>query len=96
MIFATKTRHMMTIIQEVEIMWNMLWTMVNWSWKVLGLAGAWMLFKYIVRDGKDTIADILETLSMGLQAICLKAKRKLWEVIKKESKGPVTTEGSVK
>lgn len=86
----------MTIIQEVEIMWNMLWTMVNWSWKVLGLAGAWMLFKYIIRDGKDTIADILETLSMGLQAICLKAKRKLWEVIKKESKGPVTTEGSVK
>lgn len=76
-------------------MWNMLWTMVNWAWKVLGLAGAWMLFKYIVRDGKDTLEDLFETMTMGLRALCLKVKRKLWEVIKKESKGPVATEGSV-
>lgn len=71
------------------------------SIKVLGIVGAWMLFKAIVSGGSQTIRDLIETVDMGVQAGCYHLKRLFWEKIKRERKGPATeepvvdTEGSV-
>ena len=70
------------------------------SIKVLGVVGAWMLFKAIVRNGSGTINDILETVEMGLQAGGLLLKRKFFEIIRKEKRKPdleepAKAEGSV-
>ena len=62
--------------------------------KVLGIVGCWMLFKWMVSTGSETMRDILEAISMALQAGCLKIKRIAWNHIRKE-KEPVTTEGTV-
>ena len=84
-------------------MMQMIWSAINMAWKVLGLVGAWMLFKYLLRDGKDTLRDLFETGSMALQAGLMTIKRKLWNRIKKEARGteeednekPMAAEGTV-
>lgn len=76
-------------------MWEAIMFAINIAWKLLAVAAAWMVFKYIMRDGKDTVADLLETIGMAIHAGSLTLKRKLWAKIKKENKGPVNTEGSV-
>lgn len=85
-------------------MMQMIWSAINMAWKVLGLVGAWMLFKYLLRDGKETIQDLFETASMALQAGLMTIKRKLWNRIKKEARGteedkddkqPMAAEGTV-
>ena len=70
------------------------------SIKVLGIVGAWYLFKAIVSGGSETIRDLIETAGMGIQAGCYHLKRLFWERIKKERKEPVVeeaveTDGSV-
>lgn len=84
-------------------MMQMIWSAINMAWKVLGLVGAWMLFKYLLRDGKDTLRDLFETGSMALQALMVTIKRKLWNRIKKEAREteeednekPMAAEGTV-
>lgn len=78
-------------------MWNAVIWALSQSVKVLGIIGAWYLFKAIVSGGSETIKDILETASMGIQAGCYHLKRLLWEKIKKErNPDPIRTEeGSV-
>ena len=78
-----------------------IWALAQ-SVKVLGLVGAWYLFKYIVSNGSETIRDILETTGMGIQAGCYHLKKLFWEKIKKERNPEsgqtesVEAEGSVK
>lgn len=83
-------------------MMQLMWGAINMAWKVLGLAGACMLFKYLLRDGKDTLRDLFETGSMALQALMVTIKRWLWTKIKKgaretaeEDGQPVKAEGTV-
>lgn len=80
-------------------MMDAIWWALSQSIKVLGIVGAWLLFKTIVTSGKGTIADLLETISMGIEAGCLKLKRKFFDMIKREKVGPekpTEAEGTVK
>ena len=65
-------------------MLNSLWTAMNWAWKILGLAGGWMLFWYIIRHGKDTFRELFETISMWIEALCYKLKRGAYQKMAKE------------
>lgn len=65
--------------------------------KVLGVIGAWYLFKAIVTGGSGTIKDLIDTAELGIQAGCYHLKRMFITKIKKErNPEPIRTEeGSV-
>lgn len=65
------------------------------SIKVIGIIGAWYLFKAIVSNGSDTVKDLIDTMAMGIQAGCYHLKRVFWEKIKKE-RAPVTEQETAK
>ena len=80
-------------------MMDAIWWALSQSIKVLGIVGAWLLFKTIVTSGKGTISDVLETATMGVEALSLKLKRKFFETIKREKvvgEQPTEAEGTVK
>ena len=54
------------------------------AWKILGLVLGWMVLKFILKNGKDTIRDILETLHLGMQALSIKARMLLRDYLKKK------------
>lgn len=62
----------------------LMWTL-SVAWKVLTFVCGWMLIKYIVRHGKGTFRDILDTVHMGIQALCAFGRRKLLEKLRKEA-----------
>ena len=43
--------------------------MLSLAWKAVCIAGGFMLFKYIVRNGKGTINDVLDTVTVFLKTI---------------------------
>ena len=74
-----------------------LWALSQ-SVKVLGIVGAWYLFKAIVGGGSETIRDLIDTAGIGIQAGCFHLKRCLLAKIRKEkevTEETVKTEGSV-
>lgn len=78
-------------------MLDAIWWAICQSWKVLGLVGAWLLFRYIVTNGSATMSNLFETIDMGIQAACFGLKQCFWEIIKKgkRKEKPVKTDGSV-
>lgn len=54
------------------------------AWKILGLILGWMILKFILTNGKETIKDILETLHLGMQALSIKARMLLREYLKRK------------
>ena len=72
-------------------MWNAVVWALSQAIKVVGIVGAWMLFKTLISHGSDTVGNLIETLEMGLEAGCYALKRKFFEMIKKE-KAPITAE----
>lgn len=80
-------------------MWNAVIWALSQSIKVLGIVGAWMLFKAIVSGGSETIREVLDTLGYGLQAGCYHLKKLFIAKIRKEREpeqtDSVKAEGSV-
>ena len=73
---------------------------LNLAWKVLALAFGWMLFKYVIRNGKGAFHDLLTTIELSVQAGCALLRRKLVQKIEKEvteedPDGPEKAEGTV-
>lgn len=58
------------------------------AWKILGLVIGWMLLKFVLTNGKETIRDLMETIHLGLQALGIKARLLLRQYLQKEKKEP--------
>lgn len=65
-------------------MFEFLGFMLSIAWKILAVCCGFMLFRYVIRDGKDTFRDLLTTTGLGIQAGCLFLRRKLAAKIKGE------------
>lgn len=60
-----------------------IWSL-NPALKLLGIAIGFMIFKEILKHGTDTFRNIVETIGLGIQAICLKIRSALLKTISKE------------
>lgn len=58
--------------------------MLNLGWKILGIACGWILLRYILRNGKGTFKDVLETLGSAIKTGCYFIRKKLAEKLLKE------------
>lgn len=54
------------------------------AWKILGLVFGWMLLKFVLKNGRETIRDLMETTHLGLQALGIKARLLLRQYLSKE------------
>lgn len=52
------------------IMW-----MLDVAWKLLAIYMGFVLFRFILKEGRGTFKDLLRTLNMSIQAISLKIRR---------------------
>ena len=66
--------------------------MLGIAWKLLVLALGYTTLKYVVRHGKGTFRDILETAGLAIRAGCLTARKKLVEKLQKEETAEETEE----
>ena len=70
--------------------------MLNIAWKALGVICGWLLLKYILRNGTGTIKEILDTISLGVKAMCCAIRKKLADHLRKEvEKDKVKVEATV-
>ena len=60
-----------------------IWSL-NLALKLLGIAIGFMIFKEIIKHGTGTFRNIVETIGLGIQAICLKIRSALLKAIQKE------------
>ena len=58
---------------------------LNVAWKVLCLVAGWILFRYVLKNGKGAIHEILDTISLILTAGCKVLKKKLVQLLRKEN-----------
>lgn len=70
----------------------MLWAL-NLAWKVLVVCMGWMLFRYVVKNGKgtfgellDTISAVLRTMGHAIRKMCLNYLKKEESEVKEETK----------
>lgn len=73
---------------------------LNLAWKVLALAAGWILFKYVLKNGKGAFKELLETIGLMVRAGCKLLKRKLIQMLdretsKEDSDDQVKVEGTV-
>lgn len=59
---------------------------LNLAWKLLAVAFGWMLFRYVLKNGKGAFHDLLETLEIAISAGCKLVRRKLVQKLQKENK----------
>ena len=62
----------------------LLW-FLNLAWKVLALAAGWILFKYVLRNGKGAFKDLLETIGLMVRAGCTLLRKKLIQLLDRET-----------
>lgn len=65
--------------------------MLNLSWKILGIACGWILLKYLLRNGKGTFKEVLETLGSAIKTGCYFIRKKLADSLRKEKATIETT-----
>ena len=58
---------------------------LNLAWKVLALAAGWILFKYVLRNGKGAFKDLLETIGLMVRAGCTLLRKKLIQLLDRET-----------
>ena len=56
------------------------------AWKILGIVMGWMILKFILRNGRETIRDLMETIHLGLQALSIKSRLLLRQYLKENNK----------
>ena len=61
----------------------MLWCL-NIAWKVLIVCMGWMLFRYIVRNGKGTFSEVLDTIGIALKTFGHAIRKWCLNYLKKE------------
>ena len=61
----------------------MLWAL-NLAWKVLVVCMGWMLFRYIVKNGKGTFGELLDTISAVLRTMGHAIRKMCLNYLKKE------------
>ena len=61
----------------------MLW-MLNVAWKILGIACGWILIRYLLKNGKGTFREMLDTLGSAIKTGCYFIRKKLAEMLTKE------------
>ena len=54
------------------------------GWKVLCITAGWMIIKWILKDGKETIKDLLSTIKLGLKAGGVVLRKKMARYLRKE------------
>lgn len=62
----------------------LLW-FLNLAWKVLALAAGWILFKYVLRNGKGAFKELLETIGLMMRAGCTLLRKKLIQLLDRET-----------
>lgn len=62
-----------------------IFSMIGFALKLLGIAAGFAVFFYILRNGRAAFKDLLETIGIGIQTLCIVAKRKLVDKLKKEA-----------
>lgn len=67
----------------------MLWCL-NIAWKVLIVCMGWMLFRYIVRNGKGTFSEVLETIGIALKTFGHAIRKWCLNYLKKEESASKT------
>ena len=66
---------------------TILW-MLEVAWKLLAIYMGFVLFRFILKEGRGTFKDLLRTINLWIQGISLKIRRNTAEYLKEE----VTTE----
>lgn len=62
----------------------LLW-FLNMAWKILALAFGWMLFKYVLKNGKGAFHELLETTGLIVRAGCKLLRKKLIQLLDRET-----------
>lgn len=70
--------------------------MLNVAWKLLGIACGWMLFRYLLRNGKGTFKELLETCGSAIKTGCYFIRKKLAEKLIREKETLDAEEDSTK
>lgn len=61
------------------IMW-----FVNLAWRILLLYIGWIVFRFIMKNGRGTIKEILETIGIVIKTAALKLRMKVAECARKK------------
>ena len=59
---------------------------LNVAWKVLIVMAGWYIFRYVVRNGKGTMRDILDTITAVMKAVGHWIRERCFSYLKKEAK----------
>ena len=73
----------------------LLW-FLNLAWKVLALAAGWILFKYVLRNGKGAFKELLETIGLMMRAGCTLLRKKLIQLLDRETAKDENSDDQVK
>ena len=65
------------------------------AWKFVLIGVAFWLFRYIRKNGKDKIIELLQTVGMAIETGCLMLRRALARKLRKESGETTESDGDV-
>ena len=57
---------------------------LNLAWKILVLCMGWMLFRYVLKNGRGTFKELLDTISIGLRTTGHWIRKKCLNYLRKE------------
>ena len=72
--------------------------MLRVAWKILAIVGGFMILKYVLRNGSQTMRDILDTISVAAKAVGHWIRKVCIGYLRKESEAkeqPETTEPEI-